>query len=77
MFDIGEFDGNTIVQMTLTVLPTAAGFITNMVVVSTSNINVTNTAVTNVVVQVTNTVPPQTDLGVAIMFCPQRSSRTI
>jgi uncharacterized repeat protein (TIGR01451 family) len=66
VFDIGEFDGNTVVQMTLTVLPTAAGFITNMVVVSTSNINVTNTAVTNVVVQVTNTIPPEADLGVAI-----------
>jgi uncharacterized repeat protein (TIGR01451 family) len=51
--------------MTLTVSPTATGFITNMVVVSTSNINVTNTAVTNVVVQVTNIVI-RADLGVAI-----------
>ena len=66
VFDIGSFSGNTVVQMTLTVQPTATGFITNMVVVSTSNVNVTNAAVTNIVVQVTNTVPPTADLGVTI-----------
>jgi uncharacterized repeat protein (TIGR01451 family) len=50
-------------QMSLTVQPTATGFITNMIVVS--SVDVTNTAVTNVVVQVTNIVI-NADLGVAI-----------
>ena len=63
VFDIGAFAVDTIAQMTLTVEPTAVGFITNMVVVS--SINVTNTAGTNVVTQVTNIVI-QADLGVAI-----------
>src|SRR5271167_1448710 len=64
VFDLGGLDFGAIVQMTLTVQPTAAGFITNMVVVST--INVTNTAATNVVTLVTNSALPQADLGVAI-----------
>ncbi len=64
VFDIGGFAANSIVQMTLTVQPTATGLITNLVTVST--INVTNTAAATVVVQVTNTIPPQADLGVTI-----------
>ena len=63
VFDMGGLSFGAVVQMTLTVQPTATGLITNMVVVST--INVTNSAETNVVVQVTNIVI-QADLGVAI-----------
>ena len=55
MFDIGEFDGNTIVQMTLTVLPTAAG-LHHQHGRRVCRPNVTNTAATNVVTQVTNAV---------------------
>jgi uncharacterized repeat protein (TIGR01451 family) len=51
-------------QLTLTVTPTTAGFITNAVTVS--SIYATNTASTNVVVQATNVPPPQVDLGVVI-----------
>jgi uncharacterized repeat protein (TIGR01451 family) len=63
VFDLGAFTINGIAQLTLTVQPTATGFITNMVTVA--SITVTNTAFTNVVVQVTNAVT-QADLGVAI-----------
>jgi uncharacterized repeat protein (TIGR01451 family) len=63
VFDMGGLDFGAVVQMTLTVKPTVTGFLTNMVVVST--IDVTNTAATNVVVQVTNIVI-NADLGVAI-----------
>lgn len=55
-----------VAKMTLTVRPTAVGFITNMVVVSAPSIFVTNTAATNMVTQVTNTILPQADLGVVI-----------
>jgi uncharacterized repeat protein (TIGR01451 family) len=51
-------------QMSVTVQLTATGLITNTVTVS--SINVTNTALTNVVVQVTNIPPTETDLGVTI-----------
>ncbi|MGD1089998.1 MAG: DUF11 domain-containing protein [Verrucomicrobiota bacterium] len=63
LFDLGPFVLGGIAQLTLTVEPTAVGFITNMVFVS--SIDVTNTAATNVVTQVTNTVI-QADLGVAM-----------
>ncbi|HEX3857276.1 MAG TPA: hypothetical protein VHY30_08280 [Verrucomicrobiae bacterium] len=63
IFDMGGLDFGAVAQMTLTVKPTVTGFLTNMVVVST--IDVTNTAATNVVVQVTNIVI-NADLGVAI-----------
>jgi uncharacterized repeat protein (TIGR01451 family) len=53
-----------IARLTLTVQPTATGFITNTVTVT--SITVTNTATTNVVVLVTNAVPPVADLGVMI-----------
>ncbi len=66
VFDIGTFYNPAVAQMTLTVEPTAVGFITNMVVVAVPPIySVTNTAATNVVVQVTNIVV-QSDLGVGI-----------
>jgi uncharacterized repeat protein (TIGR01451 family) len=64
VFDLGIFDLGGVAQMTLTVQPTAAGFITNLVIVASTF--VTNNAVTNVVTQVTNTISPQADLGVAI-----------
>ncbi len=63
VFEIPGFTAGAVAQMSLTVQPTVTGFITNMIVVS--SINVTNTAATNVVVQVTNIVV-QADLGVAI-----------
>jgi len=50
-------------QMTVLAAPTQAGFFTNMVTVFVSG--VTNFT-TNVVIQVTNSVVPQADLGVAI-----------
>jgi uncharacterized repeat protein (TIGR01451 family) len=63
LFDLGPFGFDIVAQLTLTVQPTAVGFITNMVFVST--IDATNTAATNVVTQVTNTVI-QADLGVTM-----------
>jgi len=53
-----------VAPLTLTVQPTATGFITNMVTVT--SITVTNAASTNVAVQVTNVVPIVADLGVMI-----------
>jgi uncharacterized repeat protein (TIGR01451 family) len=64
VFDLGAFNINGVALLSLTVQPTAAGFITNTVTVT--SITVTNTATTNVVVQVTNAVPVEADLGVVI-----------
>lgn len=66
VFHLGGSIFGDISQMTLTVRPTAVGSITNLVFVSVPSIFVTNTATTNLVTQVTNTIPPQADLGVAI-----------
>jgi len=63
VFDLGAFGIGGIAQLSLTVQPTAAGFITNTVTLT--SISVTNTASTNVVVQATNAVI-QADLGVAL-----------
>ncbi|HTV63337.1 MAG TPA: DUF11 domain-containing protein [Verrucomicrobiae bacterium] len=63
LFDLGQFSAGGIAQLTVTAEPTAAGFITNAITVI--SITVTNTASTNVVVQVTNAVI-QADLGVTI-----------
>lgn len=63
VFDIKGFDYPTLAQMTLTVRPTAVGFITNLVTVSAPI--VTNTAATNIVTQITN-ITVNADLGVAI-----------
>jgi uncharacterized repeat protein (TIGR01451 family) len=63
IFDLGAFYEGEIAQMALTVQPTTAGFITNTVTVT--SINVSSTASTNVVVQVTNALI-QADLGVAM-----------
>jgi uncharacterized repeat protein (TIGR01451 family) len=58
VFDLGSYFSTyyEVAQLTLTVRPTVAGSITNMVTVS--SITVTNTAATNVVVQVNNGVSP-------------------
>ena len=63
LFDLGEFSAGGIAQLTVMAEPTAAGFITNAITVI--SITVTNTASTNVVVQVTNAVI-RADLGVTI-----------
>jgi len=66
VFDLGSFFNSyfEVAQLTLTVQPTATGFITNMVTIT--SITVTNTASTNVVVQVTNAPIITADLGVMI-----------
>ncbi len=66
VFNIGGFALGGIVRLSLTVQPTAAGSITNQVVVSVASTIVTNTASTNVVTLVTNIPPVLADLGVAI-----------
>ena len=63
-FSISGFNVGTFVQMTLTVQPTAAGSLTNWVRFYSPY--VTNAPSARVVTQVTNAVPPQADLGVAI-----------
>jgi uncharacterized repeat protein (TIGR01451 family) len=63
VFDLEQFLPDQIALLSLTVQPTAAGFITNTVTVT--SISVTNTASTNLVVQVTNIVI-QADLGVTM-----------
>ena len=63
VFDLGGFNSGAIATLTLTVQPTAAGFITNMVTVASAGL--TNT-ITNVVVQVTNAPVVTADLGVMI-----------
>ncbi|HUB86433.1 MAG TPA: DUF11 domain-containing protein [Verrucomicrobiae bacterium] len=62
-FDVGPLNFEEAVQLELTVQPAVTGFITNTVTVT--SIDVTNTAVTNVVVQVTNAVT-LADLGVTM-----------
>jgi uncharacterized repeat protein (TIGR01451 family) len=70
IFNLGVYFGGVGFQtgqsalLTLTVQPTAAGFITNTVTVS--SLEVTNIAVTNVVVLLTNALPVVADLGVVI-----------
>jgi len=68
VFDLGAYFGGSFFNtqsavLTLAVQPTATGYITNMVTVS--SLDVTNTASTNVVVLVTNAVT-LADLGVAM-----------
>jgi len=66
VFNLGQLPSTPpgIALLTLTVQPTAAGFITNTVTVASDT--VTNTASTNVVVQVTNAPVITADLGVAV-----------
>src|SRR5208282_2127472 len=63
LFDLGAFLAGNIAQLTVTAEPTAVGFITNAVTVS--SVDITNTASTNVVIQVTNLVV-LADLGVML-----------
>ena len=63
LFDLGPFYARLPVQLTVTVEPMAIGLITNFVTVASAY--TTNTASTNVVVQVTNAVN-QADLGVTM-----------
>jgi len=63
VFDLGTFNIGAFTQLTVTVEPTAIGFITNTVTVTSTT--VTNITSTNVVIEVTNVVI-QADLGVTI-----------
>jgi uncharacterized repeat protein (TIGR01451 family) len=62
VFNLGLLVNNEVAQLNVSAQPTVAGFITNMVSVSATGVN---TAATNVVILVTNTVI-QSDLGVAM-----------
>ena len=64
VFELGTFTAGQGVQMTVTVMPTAVGFVSNAVTVA-DPAETTSTAFTNVVVQVTNLVM-QADLGVTM-----------
>lgn len=64
VFNIGAFSVGTAVQLILTVQPTQVGFVTNLVEFFTPN--ATNAPFASLVTQVTNTIPSQADLGVAI-----------
>ena len=64
VFDLGPFAYGGIALLTVTAEPTAVGFITNTVTVASSS--GIYTATTNLLIQVTNVVTPQADLGVAI-----------
>jgi uncharacterized repeat protein (TIGR01451 family) len=64
VFGITGFNVGTIAQMALTVKPTQVGFVTNLVEFFTPN--ATNAPSVSLVTQVTNTIPPQADLGVII-----------
>jgi uncharacterized repeat protein (TIGR01451 family) len=66
VFDLGGFNVGTSVQMTLIVQPTQGGFITNLVEFFTPNSTNANVAAVSLVTQVTNIIPAQADLGVAI-----------
>jgi uncharacterized repeat protein (TIGR01451 family) len=63
VFTLPQLVGGGFAQMTMTVAPTGAGFLTNTVSVSTFPLIATNFLTTNVFVQV---VPPQSDLAVGI-----------
>lgn len=63
VFDLGQFLNGGIALLTLTVQPTAVGFITNTV--NVTSISVIYSASTNMVAQVTNVVI-QADLGVTM-----------
>ena len=68
LFDLGPFYATLPVQLTVTVEPTAVGFITNIVTVASAY--TTNTASMNVVVEVTNLVI-LADLGVTMTWPAQ------
>jgi uncharacterized repeat protein (TIGR01451 family) len=61
IFSFGQFTNGNVAQMTMTLQPQNAGFLTNSITVSSTQ--VTNIASTNIVVQV---ITAQADLGVAM-----------
>ena len=65
VFGLNSFLAGNIAQLTVTVLPTTVGSITDTVIVASTDYGYTNTASTNVVVQVTNVVT-LADLGVTM-----------
>jgi uncharacterized repeat protein (TIGR01451 family) len=65
IFGLGSLGSGNIAQMTVTVLPTTVGSITDTVTVASTVFGDTNFVSTKVVVQVTNVVV-QADLGVAV-----------
>jgi uncharacterized repeat protein (TIGR01451 family) len=65
VFDLGSFGAGQIAQLSLTVQPNAAGFITNAISVAATNLVLLPVA-TNIVTLVTNLVPSDADLGVAL-----------
>jgi uncharacterized repeat protein (TIGR01451 family) len=65
VFDLGPFIVAGTAQMTLTVEPIAAGFITNTISVTTTNLVIAPVS-TNLVTLVTNVVPTLADLEVAL-----------
>jgi uncharacterized repeat protein (TIGR01451 family) len=65
VFDLGPLIVAGTAQMSLTVEPTEAGYITNMISVTTTNL-VIAPVTTNLVTLVTNVVPTEADLGVAL-----------
>jgi uncharacterized repeat protein (TIGR01451 family) len=65
VFGLNSLPSGDPVQMTVTVLPTAVGSITDTVIVASTDSGYTNTVSTNVVVQVTNVVI-LADLGVTM-----------
>lgn len=61
IFTFGQFANGDVAQITVTLQPQAAGFLTNYITVASAD--VTNTAVTNIVAQV---ITAQADLGVTL-----------
>ena len=73
VFDLGQFAFPGIAQMTLVVQMTAVGSITNTVTVVAPNLLVFP-ASTDVVIQVTNAIPPEADLGVTLAGAAQQTN---
>ena len=65
VFDLGPFGAGQTAQLSLTVQPTVAGFITNAISVNVTNL-ILFPVTTNIVTLITNLVPTEADLGVAL-----------
>jgi uncharacterized repeat protein (TIGR01451 family) len=68
IFELGSFTNNAVAFLTISVRPTAAGFLTNTVTVTTTNI--VAIATTNYVIQATNSGFVNADLGVQLFGPP-------
>jgi uncharacterized repeat protein (TIGR01451 family) len=67
VFYLGLFIPAATLNMTLTVQPTVAGFLTNTVTIANTNVlDFVPPSSTNLITVVTNPVPPQADLGVLL-----------